>query len=492
MLGVVLPSGDQVLHGDGVVASALADAPVQFVRGGDAVQVGLDAKPGPIDQLWRHPMHRREFGAHATNVLRGGHKAVAALTLLGDARRGKLAGNIVAFARALRRAGVPLDASRTALAVQAATLVGVERRDDLAAALEAVLVAREADRAPFRELFDAWFRDPALAQRLLAQLLPRAEGRAEPAPRRPRVAQALAPQRAFGGRPRADAEREVRFDAAMTASDQRRLRHADFNALDASEYRLVQRLARELPLPVPPAASRRHAAGGRGARLHWPRILRELPRHGGEVARLHRLTRREEPLPLLVLVDVSGSMERYTRLLLAFLHAATRAHRRRHVFAFGTELTDLTPAFRLADGDAVLAQAAAVIGDYGGGTRLAASLAQLRRAHARRLVGRRTLVLLVSDGLDTGDPQALDAELHWLRRHTGALVWLNPLLRWDGYAPLARGAGVLHRHADAMLAVHNLARLEDLAASLAAVLRRLRGPGQRTAAPAGRSAAPRP
>jgi hypothetical protein len=184
------------------------------------------------------------------------------------------------------------------------------------------------------------------------------------------------------------------------------------------------------------------------------------------------MQRTREPLPLLVLVDVSGSMERYARLLLAFLHTATQAHRRRDVFAFGTNLTDLTPAFRIGDTDAMLAAASTAIEDFAGGTRLGESLATLRLQHARRLVGRRSLVLVISDGLDTGEPEQLERELDWLTHRCRRLLWLNPLLRFEGYAPLARGAAVLHRHAHAMLAVHNLSKLQDLAGSLAELLDR--------------------
>jgi uncharacterized protein with von Willebrand factor type A (vWA) domain len=145
---------------------------------------------------------------------------------------------------------------------------------------------------------------------------------------------------------------------------------------------------------------------------------------------------------------------------------------RRDVFAFGTHLTDLTPAFRLADTDDMLAAAGAVIDDFAGGTRLGDSLATLRERHAWRLTGGRTLVLLITDGLDTGEPHALSHELEWLRRHSRRLLWLNPLLRFSGYEPAARGAAVLHRQAHGMLAVHNLNKLQDLAASLAAVMKR--------------------
>ncbi|MDQ0012665.1 uncharacterized protein with von Willebrand factor type A (vWA) domain [Variovorax boronicumulans] len=395
---------------------------------------------------------------------------------LGDVRSGKLAGNITAFGRALRRAGVRTDAMRIALAAEAVTLVGVEDKLDLSAAMEAVMVSREQDRMVFRELFDAWFRDPELANKLLAQMLPSAEGKAEPSRRRPRVREALtAPRDPAKPVVAAKPDKEVEFDAAMTSSDRQRLQHADFNALGASEYRLVERLARDVTLPIPSLPSRRlRVAGDAGqqhARMHWPGVLHEAARTGGEILRLPRLARREQPLPLLVLVDVSGSMERYARLLLAFLHASTGRAGRRDVFAFGTRLTDLTPAFRLADTDAMLGAASLAIDDFAGGTRLGSSLAELRRFHARRLTGRRTLVLVISDGLDTGEPAVLENELLWLKRHSRRLLWLNPLLRFEGYAPLARGATVLHRHADAMLAVHNLNALEQLAASLAALMR---------------------
>ncbi len=391
---------------------------------------------------------------------------------LGDSRTGKLADNITGFGRALRRAGVRTDSARISLAQQAALLVGVGSKPDLSAALESVLVSREADRMVFRELFDVYFRDPQMANKLLAQLLPSAEGKAEPSKRRPRVREALSPQKAFGQAKPKQEDQKVDFDAAMTASDMQLLKHADFNALSGSEYRLVERLARDIALPMPDVPSRRTRPGSRGARIHWPGVMHHASRTGGELMRLPRLTRREQPLPLLVLVDVSGSMERYARLLLAFLHAATRGHQRRDVFAFGTHLTDLTQAFKLADTDEMLAAASHLIEDFAGGTRLGESLATLREQHARRLVGRRTLVLIITDGLDTGEPEDLGKELAWLRMHARRILWLNPLLRFDGYSPLARGAAVMHRHAHGMLAVHNLSRLEDLAASLAAVMKR--------------------
>lgn len=392
--------------------------------------------------------------------------------LLGDARHGKLASNIVGFGRTLRRAGVRTDSARIALAIEAAQLVGFERKADFSAALESVLISREQDRLVFRELFDAFFRDPEVAHKLLSQMLPSAEGKAEPSKKRPRVREALSPQQGYGQAKPAQPDKEVEFDAAMTASDAQRLRHADFNALGASEYQLVEKLARDIALPLPELPGRRTRPGVRGARIHWHRALRRSAQMDGELLTLPRLTPRPQPLPLLILVDVSGSMERYARLLLAFLHAATRRCKRRDVFAFGTGLTDVTSAFRLADTDDMLQQASAQIHDFAGGTRLGQSLNELRQQHARRLIGRRTVVLVISDGLDTGEPEQLDEALRWLKRHTRSLLWLNPLLRFDGYSPLARGAAVLSRHADGMLAIHNLSKLESLAEALRTLLRR--------------------
>ncbi len=392
---------------------------------------------------------------------------------LGDSRAGKLADNITGFGRALRRAGVKLDSHRIALAHDAASHIGLTEKQDLSAAFESVMISREQDRGVFRELFDAYFQDPKIANKLLAQLMPSAEGKAEPSKRKPRVRDALAPQKKFGQQAKPTAEdQKVDFDAAMTASDIQRLQHADFNALSATEYRLVERLARDIQLPLPKFASRRTRPATTGARMHWPGVMSQAARTGGELLLLPRLERQQKHLPLLILVDVSGSMERYARLLLAFLHVGTRRHPQRDVFAFGMGLTDLTLAFKQADTDDMLAKASVLIEDFAGGTQLGASLASLRLQHARRLVGRRTMVLMITDGLDTGKPIELAQELGWLRRRSRRLLWLNPLLRFDGYAPLAQGAAALHQYAHGMLAVHNLSKLEDLASSLAALMKK--------------------
>ena len=375
---------------------------------------------------------------------------------LGDARSGKMAENIIGFGRTLRRAGLPMDSARIGFGLQAALLVGVEAKADLRAALLATLVCRQQDQAVFEQLFDAYFRNPELTQQLLAQMLPKT-AEATPKPKRlARAQEALAAVRAaVKSQPRE--EEKIQFDAALSASDRVRLRHADFESLSASEFRLVEQLAREITLPWPQLRARRLQSASHGVRLDWRRTLRDSARYDGELLALPYLSRRLEPLPVLLLIDVSGSMERYAR---------------RSVFAFGNHLTDLNPAFRLTDTDAMLEQANRLISDFAGGTQIGTSLAQLRRTQNRQLVGRRTVVLLISDGLDTGGSEQLATELDWLKRNCRSLLWLNPMLRFDQYQPTAQGAAALQKKADGMLAIHNLAQLEDLARSLVQLIKR--------------------
>jgi uncharacterized protein len=391
--------------------------------------------------------------------------------MLGDARSGKFTENLVGFGRALRRAGLKVDSSRIVMASHALQVVGLSSKSDLSAALEAVMVSEQQDRDVFRELFDVYFKDPQLANKLLSQLLPSAEGKAE-AKGKPRVREALAPQKAFGQNKPQGPEKQVDFDAAMTSSDEERLRNADFNTLTASEYRLVESLVRDVALRVPVYKSRRTQIASKGASLHWAASVKAASRHSGELLDLKFRRPQLQPLPVLILVDVSGSMERYARMLMAFLHASLRHSKRKHLFAFGTHLTDLNQVFLQPDTDKMLQGASALINDFAGGTKLGGSLAQLRGQHSRTLVGRRTIVLLITDGLDTGDQTELARELSWLRLHCGKLLWLNPLLRFDGYQPLAQGAAVLAKACHGSLAVHNVSKLETLAKSLSTLIKK--------------------
>ncbi|WP_408596701.1 vWA domain-containing protein [Limnohabitans sp.] len=378
--------------------------------------------------------------------------------------------NLAAFARALQRAAVPIDCTRVALAAQAAVQVGVVRKEDLRFALEVVLVSRPQDRAVFEAVFDAFFRAPgeASALSLAADVSPSdgdpppasaAQRRAQEALATPAVAQ---PLHDTPGTPDDD-------PLALRASAYARLRQADFASLSAQDARHMQRLLREVRLDLPQVRGRRLAASGQGTRLDWARAMEWAARHDGELVRLPHLQRRQQALPLLILVDVSGSMAVYARWLLAFLHQATRKVPRA-VFAFGTQLTDLSAAFRQPDTDTMLETVNRTVTDYGSGTRLGDAVQGLLTQHARQLVGRRTVVLLITDGLDTGEPEVLERAMRELKRRTRRVLWLNPLLRFAGYTPTARGPEVLNRCVDGLLPIHNLNSLEDLAHAVAQVV----------------------
>jgi uncharacterized protein with von Willebrand factor type A (vWA) domain len=196
-------------------------------------------------------------------------------------------------------------------------------------------------------------------------------------------------------------------------------------------------------------------------------------------ARLPLRARQLKAPPLVIMVDVSGSMERYTRLLLAFLHASSKpgmpnGPSQRRVFAVGTHLTDLSSAFALDDTDGMLERVSELVTDFAGGTKLGDSLTVFKQQHANALCGSRAIVLVISDGLDTGEPKHLDQHLSWLSLHSKRLLWLNPLLRFDQYVPTAQGAQLLRTHCDAMLAVHNVDSLYMLASSIAQLMRTAR------------------
>lgn len=392
--------------------------------------------------------------------------------LLGDARAGKLAENLTGFGRMLRRAGLPIDSARIGLAQQVLGMVDVGRKSDVEAALRAVLVSRQEDQHVFADLFEAYFRNPELAKQLMAQLLPQAKAEKNPPARSARAQEALQAPKPEHTRAQ-QKEEKIELDAAMSASDRARLRHADFNQLSASEFKLIERLVRETPLALPTIGARRRQFGSHGDQLHWRRLMQFAAKHDGDFLALPMSKRRAVQLPVMILIDVSGSMERYARLMLAFLHQAT-FHEQRHVFAFGTQLTDLNAAFAQRDTDVMLAMANEAIADFGGGTQLGAALQTIREEHRNQIVGNRTLVLLITDGLDTGDHDRLARELNWLKRQSRATVWLNPLLRYDGYQPIAGGAQVLDHYVDKMLAIHNLEHLSTLASSLAKLMRQIR------------------
>lgn len=353
----------------------------------------------------------------------------------------------VAFVRTLRQAGlvVPIDASVAFVA--ALDHVDLAAGDDVYWAGRATLVRRLEDVAAYDQLFAAFFASVPL-----------------PAPPR-QVAQQITlavddPDADMeGGRDVADASPtiQVRFSRAET------LRHKDFAAYDDAELAEAWALMDRLAMVGAPRRSRRAVPTGRGrGRPDLRRTVRHALRTGGEPIRRAHTVPGERFRRVVLLVDVSGSMEAYARPLLRFVHAAVAARSRIEAFALGTRLTRLTRELRRRDPDEALRLAAAAVSDFAGGTRLGEGLARFNDEWGVRGMARGAVVVILSDGWDRGDPDELAEQLGRLKRVAHELIWVNPLKATPGYAPLARGMAAALPHLDAFVEGHSVASLEDL------------------------------
>jgi uncharacterized protein with von Willebrand factor type A (vWA) domain len=385
-----------------------------------------------------------------------------------------IADNLVHFSRVLRRAGLQVGPDRVLSAIAAVQAVGLERREDVHAALCAVMIDRREQQPVFDAAFDAFFRDPKLLERLMYLMLPKVAGRGEKerAPQAARISEALSaprekkPPQAAPEPPR----EEVQFETTFSFSERERLQRADFESMTTAEYQAAQALAQRLPPPVQPVQRRRHEPAAEG-RIDLRRTLQRMARSPNTLAPAFTRARRERP-PVVVLLDISGSMDRYARLFLHYVHGLMRRHVRVQAFTFGTRLTNITRALRERDPDAALRAAEQQVADWKGGTRIGGCLAEFNRRWARRVLGANAAVLLVTDGLDRDDRGALADAAAQLHRLAHEVVWLNPLLRFDGFEPRAAGVRALLPHVDRFLPVHNLHSLADLGRALRAPARR--------------------
>lgn len=385
-----------------------------------------------------------------------------------------VAAHVVRFARALRAAGVPIGPGRVLDAVAAAAEVGLARKGDLYWALHAVLVSRAEHRALFDEAFRLLWRDPDAIPAALDMLLSHAPPRSpEQREVSRRLSEALAAER---GPARAQPPRARREAAELVAwSAREALRTKDFEQMSAEELREAERAVARLRLAVRDVPTRRLAPDPRGRYVDARATLRAALR--GDRAAIPLRWRSATPRPpgVVALCDVSGSMARYSRMLLRFLHELTRDRGRVHSFTFATRLTPVTRWLRHRDADAALAAIGQAVKDWEGGTRIGPALREFNLRWGRRLLGQGAVVLLVTDGLDREGAEGLAEEAERLRRSCRRLVWLNPLLRFEGFEPRAAGIRALLPHVDDFRPVHSLETLAELAGALGAA------PGRRAA-----------
>lgn len=388
----------------------------------------------------------------------------------------KLAQNILHFSRALRRAGLPVGPGRVIDAVRAVEAAGFTEKRDFYYALQACFVSRPEHRVVFGQVFRLYWRDPRYLEHMMSMMLPAIRGVQED--RTAQAAEKRAAEALLDGAqpdlPQAEDspadETMVEIDASLTMSSEEKLRSLDFEQMSTEEIAQAKRMLARLSLPVAPIASRRMRGAVIGPRLDRAATLRAAMRRGGELRDLHRATPRIRWPNLVALCDISGSMSQYSRIILHFLHAVANAKgqgwAKVHGFTFGTRLTNITRHLAHRDVDAALRLAGTEAQDWEGGTRIGQCLHDFNRDWSRRVMGQGAVVLLITDGLDRDDADALAHEMQRLHLSSRRLIWLNPLLRWDGFAPKATGIRAMLPHVDSFRAGHSVASIEDLAAAI--------------------------
>ena len=380
---------------------------------------------------------------------------------------GRVADNVVYFGRALRKAGLPVGPAAIIEAIRAVEAAGLSRRDDFYWTLNSVFVKKREHRAVFHEAFELFWRRRGLIEKMIAMLSlvapPRPGEKEKPRPGETRAREALGPE------PRPDDRKpDIEIDARLTVSSREVLQRKDFAQMSAAEIAEAKRALASLVLPDDRLRARRLKTAHRG-RIDPRRTLRNSLKIGGDIIVPAFRARAEIQPPIVALCDISGSMSQYSRLMLHFLHALSE-RRKVHTFVFGTRLTNVTRQLRLKDADEALAGCSDAVQDWSGGTRIASGLRAFNRDWSRRVLGQGATLLLITDGLEREDKAEAGAdlavEIDRLHRSCRRLIWLNPLLRYEGFAARARGVRLMLPHVDEFRPVHSLEAIGDLVAAL--------------------------
>jgi uncharacterized protein with von Willebrand factor type A (vWA) domain len=369
--------------------------------------------------------------------------------------------HLLRFVRSLRDEGIAVPAAASIDALQALDLIGVRRRSDVRDALRAVLVGRHEDLARFDRAFDRWW---GLPRRSVDSNRPR------PMQVPAKVAAKVdwhAQGSVSAGNQGADGPVQEGEGTIRTYSRDEAWRTKDFAAFDAGDAALARSVIARLAWSPGVRVTRRWISGGDARAVDFRRLFRSYARHGGEPIEIPRRERHRTTRPLVLICDVSGSMEPYARMLLLFAHALAQRHRSVELFAFSTRLTRITRQFVGRSSDYALTSFHDAVRDWASGTRIGEALRTFNVEWARRVLRRGPTVLLISDGWDLGDPELLKNEMARLQRSCFRLIWLNPLVGSQDYEPLTRGMRAALPYADDFLSIRNMASLETLAAHLA-------------------------
>lgn len=381
---------------------------------------------------------------------------------------GRLAENIMHFARVLREAGIPVGPGAVLDALDAAMSGSLRTRDDFYWTLHAVFVKRRDQREVFDQAFHVFWKKPKMLEQLMQlffhQIARSAPEEAKKAGFR-RLAEAMFDKHEAQSQRQKKEDLEV--DATYTASAEEVLRRKDFEQMTVAEQAQAKQAIARIRMHRTEIMTRRWQRAAQGTAIDMRRTLKGSMRAGGHFIDLERREKKWHEPPLVVLCDISGSCSNYSRMFLHFLHALSNDRDRVHVFLFGTRLTNVTRELQRRDVDEAMMKVSGAVKDWSGGTRIGETLKEFNYHWARRVLTQGAHVLIMTDGLDREDVDVLEHEMQRLRRQTKHIVWLNPLLRFEGFKALAGGVRAMMPHVDEFRPVHSLDSLRDLAAALA-------------------------
>lgn len=394
-------------------------------------------------------------------------------TSTSDKPDGRLVDNIIYFCRALRRAGVHVAPSQIKDLIRAVEVVGFKQKSDFFETLRACLITRPEHMAVFNQVFNLFWRDPEFPNKMMQTLLPFAQNMDEalqPKPAANRAVEAVSESVKNNEQDEAHATEEIILDAQFSFSQNERLASMDFEQMSNAEIEDAEKAISTLNFNFPKSLSRRYRSSSSGSRIDARATFHNARKSGGEIVKLVRKKRTEKSRSLIILCDISGSMSTYSRMMMHFINALTINSRTYgqsnwaniHAFTFGTKLTNISRIIGQKDPDIALSKVGELVQDWDGGTKIGANLDDFNRNWSRRVLSSDSVVLLMTDGLERDGIDLLESQIRRLKLSCGHLIWLNPLLRFNEFEPLASGIKTMLPHVDKIVSCHNINSLTEL------------------------------
>mgnify|MGYP001224533741 FL=1 len=382
----------------------------------------------------------------------------------------KLSDNVLYFARVLRSAGIPIGSGRILEAIEAINKIGLADKSIFYWALHSVFVHKNEHREIFDQTFKIFWKNPRLLEKMMQLALPRLNtGTPETSDSdiNRRVQEAFNTDNiSEDNYVDASTEDELEFDAVMTYSESELLQGMDFEQMSSDEINKAKKVIAQMNLSIPQVKSRRFKSSSLRRKIDLRQSLKGANKFCGEYIPLRYKSRKDKNPPIIAICDVSGSMSRYSRMLLHFMHVLTTLRNDVHTFLFGTRLTNVTRFLRFKDVDEALAATSSAVEDWSGGTRIGDCLKEFNFNWSRRVLGPGAIVLFITDGLDRGGGIGLSKQIKLIQKSSKRLIWLNPLLRYEEFAPKPTGVKAILPHVDEFRPIHSLESMDQLVNAL--------------------------